>query len=129
MELQHGDSAHLPYADCRFDKVYSLHTLYFWSAPAEHLREIHRVLKPDGLLAIGFAPGEDTLVRAHFPATVYRFYITDEVRGLLQEAGFSGLKMIRRDVSSRPIVFALAQRASAGGCASTFAKGAPRYAT
>jgi SAM-dependent methyltransferase len=115
VELQLGDSAKLPYADGRFDKVYSLHTLYFWPDPAEHLREIHRVLKPGGRFAIGFSPGEDEQARANFPATIYRFYNTDEVRGLIEDAGFHDLDMVRRDVSSRPLVFALARRPSSAG--------------
>jgi ubiquinone/menaquinone biosynthesis C-methylase UbiE len=109
-ELRSGDSARLPYPDCRFDKVFSLHTLYFWSDPAAHLREIHRVLRPGGRIVIGFSPGEDAQARANFPASVYRFYDTDEARDLIAGAGFHDLEMIRRDVASRPIVFARACR-------------------
>lgn len=116
VELQLGDSARLPYADCRFDKVYSLHTLYFWPYPADHLSEIYRVLKPGGRFATGFGPGEDEQARANFPATIYRFYNTDEVRGLIEDAGFHDLDIVRSDVASRPIVFALARRpGSVGG--------------
>lgn len=115
VELQLGDSAQLTYADSRFDKVYSLHTLYFWSNPAQHLCEVHRVLKPGGRFVLGFTPGEDEQARASFPATIYHFYDTDAVRALIGDAGFHDLDMVRRDVSSRPIVFALARRPSSGG--------------
>jgi ubiquinone/menaquinone biosynthesis C-methylase UbiE len=110
VELRCGDSAHLPYDEARFDKAYSLHTLYFWSDAAQHLREIHRVLKPSGRLVIGFSPGEDAQARANFPASVYRFYDTDEAAHLIEDAGFRNLELIRRDVAARPIVFARAHR-------------------
>jgi len=110
VELQLGDSAHLLYPDCRFDKVYSLHTLYFWPDPKEHLREVHRVLKPGGRFVIGFGPRDDKKASANFPATVYRFYTSDEVCVLLEQVGFQGIDMIRRSIASRSIVFATAGR-------------------
>jgi ubiquinone/menaquinone biosynthesis C-methylase UbiE len=110
VDLQLGDSAHLRYPDGRFDRVYSLHTLYFWSDPQEHVREIYRVLKPGGCFMIGFSPRDDEKASANFPATVYRFYTSDEVRDLLDQVGFRDIDMIPRSVSSRTIVFASARR-------------------
>jgi Methylase involved in ubiquinone/menaquinone biosynthesis len=110
VELQLGDSAQLPYADARFDKVYSLHTLYFWSDPARHLGEVRRVLKPGGRFVLGFTPGEDEKARQSFPATIYHFYSIDEVRGLIENAGFHDLDTVQRDISNRPIAFTLARR-------------------
>jgi ubiquinone/menaquinone biosynthesis C-methylase UbiE len=45
MHLALGDSANLPFPDQNFDRVYTVHTLYFWDDPVRHLREIHRVLQ------------------------------------------------------------------------------------
>jgi ubiquinone/menaquinone biosynthesis C-methylase UbiE len=109
-EVQRADSARLPYEGQRFDKAYALHTLYFWSQPVEHLREVHRVLKPGGRFVLGFTPDDDSQARANFPATVYRFYNIDQVRALLEQAGFADPGMVRRNISSRPIVFAVAGR-------------------
>jgi ubiquinone/menaquinone biosynthesis C-methylase UbiE len=110
VDLQLGDSAQLPYPDCRFDKVCSLHTLYFWSDPQMHLGEIYRVLKPGGRFVLGFSPQDDEKATANFPASVYRFYTSDEVRTLLELAGFQDIDIIVRSVSSRPIVFAVSRR-------------------
>ncbi len=109
-ELQRADSGHLPYDANRFDKVYALHTLYFWANPAQHFREVRRVLKPGGRFVLGFTPGEDAQARANFPSTVYHFYGTNEVRGLMEETGFSDVTMVQRDISSHPVVFAVARR-------------------
>jgi len=109
-ELRHGDSARLPYEAERFDKVYSLHTLYFWSNPVQHIREVHRVLKPGGRFVLGFTSGEDAQARANFPSSVYHFYGTDEARALIEEAGFGDIRMVQQDVSSHPVVFGVAQR-------------------
>lgn len=107
MELRQGDSARLPYADRRFDKVYSVHTLYFWPNAAGQIREIARVTKPEGRFVLGFHPAGS----AHsedFPATVYRFYSTEEVSELLAQAGFQST------IDSRPggVSFAVGERRS-----------------
>jgi ubiquinone/menaquinone biosynthesis C-methylase UbiE len=85
--VHQGDSTRLPFPTGHFNKAYSVHTLYFWSHPEEHLREIHRVLCSGGPLALGFRTAEDPGAR-DFPETVYRFYSQAEVTMLLQAAGF-----------------------------------------
>lgn len=42
----------LPFTDDFFNKVYSVHTLYFWENLNQGFSEIYRVLKPDGCLFI-----------------------------------------------------------------------------
>lgn len=108
IELQLGDSARLLYPDCRFDKVGSMHTLYFWSDPEQHLREIYRVLKTGGRFVLGFGPRDDEHATANFPATIYRFYTSDEVRNLLERAGFQDIDMIEQSIANRTTVFAVA---------------------
>jgi ubiquinone/menaquinone biosynthesis C-methylase UbiE len=87
VRLMLADSASIPYPDESFDKVVTVHTLYFWDDPRRHLRELHRVLRPGGCLAVGFNP-KGTAATTNFPASVYSFYDVDEVRDLLREAGF-----------------------------------------
>jgi ubiquinone/menaquinone biosynthesis C-methylase UbiE len=48
----------LPFADQQFDKLISIHTLYFWPHPDRAIAEIFRVLKPGGTLALTFSPGK-----------------------------------------------------------------------
>ena len=105
VELKLGDSSRLPYEDGCFDRVYSVHTLYFWENPAAHLREIHRVMKAGARLVLGFRPKDET-ASAEFPSTVYRFYTADEVRRLLDAAGYERVEI----VEDRGIAFAVARR-------------------
>lgn len=58
VEVRQGDVAALPFADRMFDKVLSIHTLYFWTDPEQAVAEIGRVLKPGGRLALTFSPGK-----------------------------------------------------------------------
>jgi len=89
VKLQLADSSGLPYPDRDFDKAYSTHTLYFWADPAAQLREIYRVLRSRGRLALGFRPKGEASGAGDFPDSVYRFYTVEDVLGLLREGGFS----------------------------------------
>ena len=82
-----GDSDSLPLPDEHFDKVLSVHTIYFWADATAHLREVRRVLRHGGRFVLGFRSKEDEMAK-DFPDTVYRFYTAEEVRGLLEESGF-----------------------------------------
>ena len=82
-----GDSDHLPFPDQHFDKVLSVHTVYFWADPEAHLREIRRVLAYGGRLVLGLHSKEDKRAE-DFPKSVYTFYTAEEVGGLLVASGF-----------------------------------------
>jgi SAM-dependent methyltransferase len=89
VKLELADSARLPFPDEHFDKAYAVHTLYFWENPADHLREIRRVLRPGGRFALGFRTKQDGSRAESFPATVYTFYSVEDARGLLRASGFA----------------------------------------
>ena len=88
IELMVGDSRRLPYADTSFDKVLSVHTIYFWEEPIKDLGEMFRVLRPGGRLVLGFRAKSDNGSTSDFPETVYSFYSIDKVSTLLASAGF-----------------------------------------
>ena len=104
-EITCTDSTHLPYPDRRFDSVLSVHTLYFWSNPDAHLREIHRIMKDRARFVLGCRSAADTQVTAQFPASIYHFYTPEEALALLTAAGFQAVTAEQHQVSSGNILF------------------------
>ncbi|TCD29719.1 class I SAM-dependent methyltransferase [Pedobacter psychrodurus] len=82
-ELTDGNS--LPFDSHKFDKIFTVNTIYFWANPGEYLNEIMRTLKPTGLLALCFA---DKNFMQNLPFTPYGFtlYEVETVKELLEKA-------------------------------------------
>lgn len=87
LEVRAGDSGALPWPDATFDGAFTVHTIYFWSDPAHHLAEIHRVLRPSGRLVLAFRDRTPD-VEASAPPDIYHLRSRDEVMALLTAAGF-----------------------------------------
>jgi len=86
MELKQGEVASLPYPDESFDIALSLHSIYFWQNPVECLREIKRVLRPDGMLAITILP-KDKWVQ-NVDDSVMTLYFGKDLASMFSEAGY-----------------------------------------
>lgn len=105
IEWRQGDATDLPFTDSAFDAVFCQQAIQFFPDPTAALREIHRVLAPDGRAAISvwrpleFNPGylelADALghhvgadaaemMRSPFP----QWTVTD-LRSFGQDAGFT----------------------------------------
>lgn len=108
--LHAADSRTIPYPNQSFDRVLTVHTLYFWSEPIAYLQEIYRVMNDGARLVLCFGPRDDVLMVKNFPETVYRFYSPEEVRSFLTGAGFVEIHLDCQAIASRDLVFALAQR-------------------
>ena len=82
-----GEVAQMPFESDVFDVVFGINVVYFWENPGRELAEILRVLKPGGLLLLGYRP--KIYMRA-IPFTRFGFalYETDEMESLLAEHGF-----------------------------------------
>ena len=85
-----GSSYALPFGRASFDKVLSVHTLYFWEDPERHLNEIRRVMKPGGLFCLAFG---DRAFMQTLPFVAHGFSLYDLPRAerILRASGFDVL--------------------------------------
>jgi ubiquinone/menaquinone biosynthesis C-methylase UbiE len=90
-DLRYGDAANLPFADTVFDRVYSIHSIYFWPRPLYTLREIRRVLKPGGILILTIQPEPEEAERSDplEASSDFTGYSGRRLEALLREAGFA----------------------------------------
>lgn len=99
VDLRHGDLTALPFPDSRFDKVFSIQTLYFWSDPLRALAEIFRVLKPDAMLVVTLSTGKIN------PAEItglerYQLILEEQIIPAMKQLGFT-LTSTRQGPASR----------------------------
>jgi arsenite methyltransferase len=92
-EILLASAESLPLADSSADAAASVNNLYFWPDPEAGMAELARILRPGGRLAIAFEPPEEL---AKWPGSRFgfRFFTEAEVRGLLEGAGFGGIRAI-----------------------------------
>lgn len=109
VELHLVDSSTLPFPNGRFDRAYSVHTIYFWKDALAHLRELRRVIRVGGKLVLSFRP-DSAEARQAFPATVYSFRSSVEIRDLVLAAGFSQADISDRTIPGRDLAFVIATR-------------------
>ena len=92
IEIIQGSVSHLPYEQHSFDLVTGIETYYFWPNPIEDLKEVKRVLKPNGSILLIFVARSDNnpeiwkdyrdIVDMHIPSE-------KGIKEELAEAGFS----------------------------------------
>ncbi|MEH3115332.1 class I SAM-dependent methyltransferase [Pedobacter terrae] len=90
-----SDGITLPFDENRFDKIFTVNTIYFWQNPGKYLAEIKRTLKLNGTLVICFA---DKTFMQTLPFTPYGFklYEVEEVKELLKNIGFTVVNILSK---------------------------------
>lgn len=99
VEIREGSVSQLPFATATFDLVVAVETHFWWPDLPGDLRELLRVLKPGGELAIiaevykGASTKTAKVVEQYLPMTGMKLLSPDEHRDLLTNAGYSNVQI------------------------------------
>src|SRR5207244_5519001 len=74
IQLFLADACDLPCAENSFDKAFVINVIYFWPDPVVPLKELHRVLKPGGSVALYIVAKQDMEKFPPAKTSVYRLY-------------------------------------------------------
>ena len=93
-EIVLGDAMALPWEDGRFSVVASLNCLKFVPDPPKALREMHRVLRPDGRLVLTIDKQSDKWGRSGAVDALGQWqWSVDDARRMMEEAGFADVSV------------------------------------
>jgi len=95
-----GNCMQMPFADALFDAVFSNGSMHEWEDPVRVFGEIHRVLKPGGVLCISdmrrdvnplvkwaiYCTTKPREIRPGFLTSLHASYTAEEMRGLLERS-------------------------------------------
>jgi arsenite methyltransferase len=111
VELCLGDATALLYPENTFHKAFATNVIYFWRDPLDNLRELHRVLKPGGRLALYVIAKENLLKFKLVTQTgVYQLYSGEDLVRLLTQAGFQRARFLTKTERHRTGVCVLAEK-------------------
>ncbi len=99
LDLHYNSSDIIPYQDAIFDKVFCLNVVYFWENPQDHLKEIIRVLKPNGKFYAGIRTKE-TMQKIPFTKYGFTMYHPYEFEAVLKDNQFknTGFSLHTEDI-------------------------------
>ena len=91
-----ADANELPFDAESFDKVFSINSIYFWDSPQIVLREIWRVLEPNGQVIISVRPKS---IMKHYPFVKYGFktFTKEDLTDLITKSNFKVVDIIEKD--------------------------------
>jgi SAM-dependent methyltransferase len=99
VEIHEGSVSQLPFGTDTFDLVVAVETHFWWPDLPGDVRELLRVLKPSGELAIiaevykGASTTTARLVEKYLPMTGMKLLSPEEHRNLLTDAGYSNVQI------------------------------------
>lgn len=86
VDVRAGDIASLSFGEATFDRIFSVHCVYFWHDVDAVLAKLAATLKPEGRLVLAFRPQSDD-VPERFRDPIYRFPRLHELQRALDRVG------------------------------------------
>lgn len=91
-----GDCCNLVFDDSSFDMVVTMNTIYFWSDTIKGLKEIHRVLKDDGVFYNAVLTKE-SLDNVFYTKNGFKKFDDEEYIQMGKEVGFDDISITPLD--------------------------------
>jgi SAM-dependent methyltransferase len=92
LELRQGTVESMPFEDEQFDRACAVNTIYFWPDLVSAMREFRRILRPGGLLVLGFL-SEDDIGRAGLDRHGFQRHAPDAIEKALQATEFETVSL------------------------------------
>jgi ubiquinone/menaquinone biosynthesis C-methylase UbiE len=96
-----GDVTRLPFADASFDRVVAVSNFHIWPSRAEGLREVLRVLRPDGRLVIAVRRSRESPWPWSSPGVSVAQLSRDQA--LMEKVGFGQVQLATRKQGRRNV--------------------------
>lgn len=99
--LQLGSASNMPKFQEPFDKIFTINSIHFWNEPIDCLKELRKLLRPGGLIAVTLQPRS----RSATDATTKE--VGNEIGKNLEHAGFTQIRVEIRQTKSVSVACAL----------------------
>ena len=110
LELRQGSVESMPFEDEQFDRACAVNAIYFWPDLVSAMREFRRILRPGGLLVLGFLSEED-IGRAGLDRHGFQRHAPDAIEKALQATEFETVSL-NSGSDTRGTYFSLVARRS-----------------
>lgn len=107
VNVLHTDGEDLGLTDASFDRIFSVHCLYFWRDPSKVLVQLARSLRLGGRLVVAFRT--NVALPARFKDEIYRFYSATELVDMLRQSGFDHVRVVDRGAADH-VAWIVAER-------------------
>ena len=101
MDIVSGSVAALPFKAASFDRVVTVESFYFWPDPVESLKEVRRVLTPEGIFFLVSEIYERPDLTPHCRENISKYHMNvpgiDGFTSLFHSAGFSDVAIHTKD--------------------------------
>lgn len=90
VKLVKNEVSHMKFPEFSFNKVFSVHSVYFWEDKQKSIMEIYRVLKPEGTVVLTLSDGKNGVT-----SEWTKDMIEKQLIPCMEKCGFRDIKKLR----------------------------------